>query len=150
MESRESYHISLKIFINNSSNETLILTAVNNGTFAGYHDLPGGRIDKHEFSVPLLSILQREIEEEVGLTGIVINPKPVAVGRHLILSKFTIEKSRDIPVFYVFYEGTLSSGDVKISDEHGGYKWVDLSKIDLEKYFTSGILEGVRMYLQSK
>lgn len=150
IENRESYHVSLKIFINNTANETLVLSAADNGTFSGFHDLPGGRIDKQEFKVPLLDILEREIEEEVGLSGITIKPTPVAVARHLILSKFTIEKTKDIPVFYVFYEGALSSGDIKISDEHGGYEWVDLNKIDLEKYFTSGILDGVKMYLQSK
>lgn len=147
-EARESYHVSLKIFLNNSKGETLVLAAVDNGTFAGYHDLPGGRIDKEEFNTPLLDILKREVEEEVGIKDIVINPKPIAVARHLILSKFTIEKNRDIPVFYVFYEGRHLEGEPMISEEHKGVQWVNLREIELEKYFTSGILDGVKSYLE--
>lgn len=149
-ENRESYQVSLKIFINNSEGETLVLASVDHGTFAGYYDFPGGRIDKQEFAIPLLDILNREIEEEVGLKGVIINPNPVAVSRHLILSKFTIEKVRDIPVFYVFYEGQYVTGEPTVSDEHKGVQWLKLADINLEQYFTSGILDAVKIYLSNK
>ncbi len=147
LETRESYHISLKVFLKNAEGKTLVLTSLSTGTFGGYHDFPGGRIEQDEFNTPLLEILEREVQEEVGISDITINPHPVSVGRHLILSKFTIEKNKDVPVFYVFYEGTCNADNVSISEEHEGSEWVDLKEVDLKKYFTSGILEGVMAYL---
>lgn len=148
VDNREFYHVSLKLFIKNSEGKTLVLKAIDNGTFAGYHDFPGGRIDKDEFKTPMIDILQREVLEEVGDVEVSINPVPVAVGRHLILSKFTATKEKDIPVLYLFFEASYIKGDPTISNEHSGIEWVDLESIDLERYFTSGILEAVKMYLK--
>lgn len=51
-------------------------------------------------------------------------------------------------VIYLFFEAEYVKGEVKISDEHTGFVWLDFSKIQLEKYFKSGNLEGIMMYLQ--
>lgn len=147
LETRESYHISLKLLLKNSEGKILVLTSLSTGTFGGYHDFPGGRIEQDEFNTPILDILKREVEEETGITDFIINPNPVSVGRHLILSKHTIEKNKDVPVFYVFYEGACKTENVIISEEHEGAQWLDLREIELDKYFNSGILEGVKAYL---
>jgi hypothetical protein len=47
----------------------------------------------------------------------------------------------------VFFEAEYFGDEIKISDEHTDHKWLDLDKIELEKYFKSGILEGIKMYL---
>lgn len=140
---RDFYHISLKAILKNKNGEVLVLKADSNGTFAGFYDLPGGRIDEDEFAIPLSEILKREITEEIGEAEISINEIPVGVGRHCI-KKEHANSEKDIRVFYVLYEVGLETGNVNISDEHEGFEWVNLNKIEIEKYFTSGLLDGVR------
>jgi 8-oxo-dGTP diphosphatase len=147
MSKRDFYNVSLKAILKNAEGKVLILKADSVGTFAGFYDLPGGRIDEDEFSVPLVEILKREIAEETGIDGMQINDVPVAVGRHCIKADEASD-FKDIHIFYVFYEVQIKSNDVAISDEHEGFEWVDLKSIELEKYFISGILEGIRMYLK--
>ena len=78
-----------------------------------------------------------------------INSKPVAIGRHLIAAHLT-RAARDLHVLYIFFEATLIGGDLKISDEDTGQTWLDLNTIDPKDYFTSGLLEGIEMYLSQK
>ncbi len=99
---RGIYQVSLKLLLKNNKGEILALKAADNGSYAGYHDLPGGRIDADEFNTDFTEIIEREVKEEIG--------------------------------------------DIKISDEHSNFKWLNLKDIKLEEYFTSGILEGVKMY----
>lgn len=144
---RDFYHVSLKAILKNKNGEVLVLKADSNGTFAGFYDLPGGRIDEDEFTTPLSEILKREIAEEIGEAEILINGIPVGIGRHCI-KKEHANSEKDVHVFYVVYEVQLETGNVNISEEHEGFEWIDLNKIELEKYFTSGLLEGVKMYLK--
>jgi 8-oxo-dGTP pyrophosphatase MutT (NUDIX family) len=146
---RDFYQISLKAILRNTKGQVLILKALGHGTFAGFYDLPGGRIDEDEFSTSLAEVLKREVIEETGLTNFEINENPVAVGRHCI-KKEHAKSEKDIHVLYVFYEVDLKEYAVKISAEHEGFEWIDLESADLEKYFTSGILDGLKMYLLKK
>lgn len=116
------------------------------GTYERFFDLPGGRIDDSEFRTPLTEIVKRELKEECGVTDVTIDPKPVAYGRHLVPAKQE-KLDHDVHVLYLFFEATLDSGEITISEEHTSYEWVDLKSLPLEKYFTSGILEGVKMLL---
>lgn len=140
------YQISLKAIIKNNRGEILVLEANFSGTMKGFYDLPGGRIDADEFTVPFSEIIKREILEEVGNINFNLNPKPVAVGRHFIPASIA-KSGLDIHVLYLFFEAEYLGGEVVISEEHLGFRWVDLSKETLEKLFTSGILEGIKMYL---
>jgi 8-oxo-dGTP pyrophosphatase MutT (NUDIX family) len=83
---RDFYQISLKLLLKNNNGEVLALKSVDNGSYAGYYELPGGRIDTDEFAIDFIDILNREALEEIGNSDFKINPKPVAVGRHLIPS----------------------------------------------------------------
>jgi 8-oxo-dGTP diphosphatase len=136
---KDKYQVSLKLILKNINGEILAHNAAENCSFTGYFDLPGGRIDTDEFATGLDQILAREVKEELGEVRFVFHPKPVAVGRHQI--------ANGTRVIYLFFEGNYSSGDITISNEHQGYEWLDLGKIKLEKYFKSGILDGIRMYL---
>lgn len=149
MPKRDFYQVSLKLILKNNEDEILILNGHSGGTFAGFFDLPGGRIDEEEFTVPVEKIIQREIAEEIGNIEVSVNPKPVAIGRHLIPASITREK-KDVHIFYVFFEAKHVGGEIKISAEHEGSKWVDLNKDDPSKLFTSGILEGINIYLSKK
>lgn len=146
MSKKDSYQISLKVILKNKKGEVLIMNGHPKGSFAGFYDLPGGRIDENEFDVSFASIIQRELKEEVGNVKILLNHKPVAMGRHLVPASLINEK-KDVHVLYIFFDAKYVSGKIKISEEHIGFEWVNLKKIKLNKYFTSGILEGINMYL---
>lgn len=145
MAERDSYQVSLKLLLKNGAGQTLVLKASGRGSFSGFYDLPGGRIDVEEFTVPLADVIRREVAEELGTVAFNVDPKPVAVGRHLIAAKSSAD--RDTHVLYLFFEARYVSGDIQISDEHESIQWVDLQAIELGRYFKSGILEGVQMYL---
>ena len=145
---KDLYQISLKLILKNDKDEVLILNAIRGGTFEGFHDLPGGRIDVDEFRVDFEDVLRREVKEELGDINVDISMIPVSTGRHLIpasLSSTGIEAH----VLYLFFDGRYLSGEIKISEEHWGYKWVNLKEIVLEEYFNSGILEGVKKYVNN-
>lgn len=145
---RDFYQVSLKLFLRNKEDEVLLLKDVPSGILEGSYDFPGGRIDVDEFNIPFSEILEREAQEEIGDVKFELSQSPVALGR---LETF-ISKERPnqkLHVLYVFFEGKYLGGDVKISPEHTGYKWLNLKKIPLDKFFKNGILEGVEMYLKN-
>jgi len=143
---RDFYQISLKLILKNGKGEMLLMKAQNKDTYAGFYDLPGGRINVDEFEVPLPDILRREVREEIGNVQYDLNLRPVAVARHLIPASISVHK-RDVHVLYLLYEGLYKSGEVIISREHTGLLWVDPQKVQLERYLKSGNLEGMLMYL---
>ena len=124
----------------------MILKSNKDGSYAGFYDVPGGRIDADEFSVSFEKIVKRELEEEIGSIDYKLNPKPAAISRYLLPAKFNRSK-KDIHVLYIFFEAQYENGDIKISDEHEDHLWLNLSNQPLEKYFNSGILDGIKMYL---
>lgn len=140
------YQVSLKVIMKNTKGEVLGLREVDKGSMKGYFDLPGGRIDADEFYIPFDEIIKREIREEVGDVYYTLNNSPVALGRHLIPSHLT-SSGKNINVIYIFFEAKYLKGEIEINDEHLGFEWIEISKIKLEDYFDSGILEGMRMYL---
>jgi len=146
MPKKDLYQVSLKVILKNDKDEVLILNGHPRGSFAGFYDLPGGRIHEDEFTISYAEIIQREIAEEIGDAKILLNPKPVAIGRHFTPASMTSEK-KDARIFYVFFEAKLVGGEIKISKEHDGFKWVNLNEHEPEKLFKSGILEGIKMYL---
>ena len=146
MANHDLYQISLKVFLKNKAGEILILKSNKDGSYAGFYDVPGGRIDADEFSVSFEKIVKRELEEEIGSIDYKLNPKPAAISRYLLPAKFNRSK-KDIHVLYIFFEAQYENGDIKISDEHEDHLWLNLSNQPLEKYFKSGILEGIKMYL---
>ena len=143
----DKYQVSLKVFIKNEKDEVLALKASDTGTMAGYYDFPGGRIDAEEFRTPFTDIVAREIAEECGEVEFELGDRPVALGRHLIPAD-PEKNAPEIHVLYVFFEAGMQKVSVTVSDEHTGYRWFDLSNTELEKYFTSGNLEGAKMYLR--
>lgn len=139
------YQVSLKVFLKNPAGRVLVLKTPESGSYKGFYDLPGGRIDVDEFNLPFTEVLYREIQEEVGNVDCLIRKNPTSLGRHFV-PKGPLRVD-DMHFLYVFFEGEYRGGDVQISDEHTGYEWVDLKTILLEDYFMSGILEGVQGYL---
>jgi len=145
-EEKDFYQVSLKLLLKNSKGEVLVLKALDRATYAGYYDLPGGRINIGEFKIDFSVILAREVAEEIGDIKYKLHSKPVAIGRHLIPATISSLK-KDTHVLYLFFEAQYLSGEITISKEHADYKWLDLTKSELNEYFISGILEGIEMYL---
>ncbi len=146
---RDHYQVSLKVLIKNEHGEVLALNAIQSGSFAGYFDLPGGRIDVSDFSTPLLDILRREIREELGDILVDIQETPVAVGRHLIGAESEKSEGESIHVMYLFFEAKYQGGNIRTTNEHSGFRWLDLHKHKLPDLFKSGLLEGVLMYVKN-
>lgn len=87
---------------------------------AGKWDLPGGKVDPGE---AIDAALVREVAEECGIV--------ISVDRVLGAAESDTPTKK---VVYVIFGGRHISGEVRLSEEHDGYKWVfreDLAKADL-------------------
>ena len=79
-----------------------------------YWDLPGGRM---EFGENAEETLKREIQEELGVH---VNPiKLIDTWNHVRDNNFHIAG--------VVYYCQLESNDIRLSDEHDGYEWIDIN-----------------------
>lgn len=139
---RDFYQVSLKLILKNEDGKILIMKGAKGGTYDGYYDLPGGRIDTDEFITPIEDIIDREVKEEIGDIEYSLSKNPVSIGRHPL-----IKHDKEIHILYVFFVAQYISGDIKISDEHGSFEWIKLSEIEPSKYFKSGLLEGIKGYI---
>lgn len=148
MSQIDLYQISLKAIVEDLEGKMLLLHNLPTSAFAGYFDIPGGRVDIGEFKTDFFEILGREIREELG-EGFKVEFKstlPVALSRELLEARYAkdgVEKH----VLNLFYAGKYVTGEVKLSEEHPGYDWIDLKGKKLEEYFTSGMLDGMKQYL---
>jgi len=142
-----SFHISLKLILENEWGEILGLKCVNEGYLAGFYDFPGGRINSDELELAYEEIIAREMAEEVG--GAVeyeVDLHPVSICKNVYFSE-TLD--RENCIFMILFKAKYLGGDIQISDEHIGYKWLDLKSEPASKYFTRGFLEGVERYLET-
>ena len=146
---KDFYQVSLKVFLENDKGEVLGLRAARGGSYEGFYDLPGGRIDIGEFETPFEDIIKRELQEEIGEVEYDLVLKPVALGRNENPNKES-PLGGLVHIFNVFFEASYKSGEIKISEEHTDFKWIKLEKENLDKYFKFAILEGAKMYLESK
>lgn len=109
-------------------------------------DFPGGKIQEGEAkdgdASSLIRSLQREVKEETGLDIEVFNP--FAVWYHEFPKR---HRNYGKVVYLVAFKCKNISGELKLSDEHDNFKWVDgdnYKEVDdgsdyfdvLKKYFT--------------
>ncbi|MFT9497964.1 NUDIX hydrolase [Anaerosolibacter sp.] len=78
-----------------------------------WFDLPGGRM---EFGETAEETLIREVHEETGLTV-----KPIKL---LDTWNYITE---DYQITGIIYSCEIDKGEVVLSDEHDGYKWLEIS-----------------------
>lgn len=141
------FNVSLKLILENERGEILGMKCKNEGYLAGFYDFPGGRINSDELQAPFKQIIDRELAEEVGQdVKYKIDSRPVSASKQVFFSN-TLK--RENCMFMVFFKAKYLGGEIKISDEHIGYKWLDLKKDSAEKYFTGGFLEGIKAYLRN-
>ena len=93
------------------------------GTNVGKYDMPGGRITPGE---PFAEALQREVLEESGLKVTVGQPIYVAEWRPVV-------KGVQLHIVGIYFL-CEASGEVKLSDDHDDYKWIEASEIPKYKF----------------
>lgn len=145
MDNHAIFQVSLKIIMKNNQGEILILKNLDESSMPGFYDFPGGRISESEISEDFVTIMHREITEEIG-RGLKykIHNMPVSSTIHNYNSK---THGKTMHILWLFFEAEFIKGDIKISNEHLEYMWVKLSSENVSKYFTGGPLEGVKKYL---
>lgn len=79
-------------------------------------DLPGGRM---EFGETAEETLKREIMEELG-----VEIKPIK-----LIDTWNYMPYETYQTVGVIYHSEIISGEITISDEHDGYKWIDVNDI---------------------
>lgn len=111
---------------------------------SGEGDLPGGRMNQKEFFENWIDSLKRELQEELGDDiQLKIFPEVVLVHKHMVnLGKH--------PCIILGYDCEYISGDIKISDEHDYFKWVDISTFQAEGFFSEYMLEAMQKYLSKQ
>lgn len=139
MNDKDTYFVAVKVFLEREGK--LLILKDNFGDW----DLPGGRIKKDEFETPLDQIIKRKMSEELGDDVRYTIGKPVVFMRHE--RQEAISGNPTVRIFAVGYSGTLNGGEIKISQRHTEFLWVDPKNFKPENYFKGGWLKGVQEYL---
>ena len=134
-----SYHVGLKVLLK-KGNELLFLIERDGKSF----DLPGGRIDDTEHTVPLSTIIEREVHEELGSELRYTLGKPLFQFRRHI-------KAKGLHVFITVYAAEFLSGEVVLSDEHTGYQWISPQDFewDEERFVSREEYQAFKDYFES-
>jgi 8-oxo-dGTP diphosphatase len=139
------FHLGIKALIRNRSGEILLLK-INKEALKGYigeayWDIPGGRIHKN---ASVEQTLQREVEEETGLTGISHISKLDMVLSNSI--RIPLKDGGDVGLILAIYICDVSNYEtISISEEHTEYRWfspadaAELLKIKYPAEFTDKI-----------
>ena len=102
-------------------NKILIMKRKDADVFSGYWDVPGGKLESED---TLFEAIEREIKEESGL-----ELKKILL--MMSTSKFTGSMG-DHPIIFRNIYLCLAEGEVKLSNEHSEYLWVESE--DLKNY----------------
>ena len=90
------------------------------GSKKDYWDLPKGHIEKNE---DILNTVKREVFEETGLSDV-----KIIGGFNKTIKYFFTVQGKTIFKTVVFYLVETKITEVKISEEHTGYKWLSIGE----------------------
>jgi 8-oxo-dGTP pyrophosphatase MutT (NUDIX family) len=141
-EQKDSYFVAVKVFLERDGK---VLICKDN---FGDWDIPGGRIKKDEFDVPLEQIIRRKMSEELGDDIQYAIGKPILFMRHERIE--VAPGNPTVRIFAIGFEGKLESGEVKLSPRHTELLWVDPKDFKPEDYFKGGWLKGMQEYIALK
>lgn len=111
----DNFRNAAKAFIVKDNKLLLLKRRPNDVHKPGAWDIPGGRLEQGEDP---FTGLQRETKEETGLDIEIIKP--------LDIHYFVRDDGQQITL--LIFLCSLRSHDVKLSQEHTEYKWVDLKE----------------------
>lgn len=114
-----NFRIGVKAFIVEDGKILFIRRRANDSHNADMWDLPGGRIELGED--PRLGLI-RETKEETSLDIELVLP--------LDVQHFTRQDGQMITLLFFLCKKT--SGEIRLSEEHQEYKWLDLKNPDEE------------------
>lgn len=125
----KTFKINQHALLRNSSNKILILQQDDKWM------LPGGRIEEGAISTE--EELKREIREEAGIEGV------------LIEGVLDVGISFSGETFLVTYKVRIGSDpEVRISNEHTDYAWVDQENINDYDFHYSDVKQKIISYLE--
>jgi len=142
----QTFHVGLKAFIADKD-QLLILEDTD-----GLWELPGGRTEKREIRKDLKDILAREVREELGKnfhyeTGPIFHawirkPDPT------IEDVAEVYRDEDFCIFLIGFLCTFKGGEIELSPEHKGFRWVNKDEI-AELKFESSYENAIKYYFQT-
>ncbi len=140
MSEKDLYFVAVKVFLEDNGKLFIFQDGF------GDWDLPGGRIKKDEFGVPLEQVVRRKMSEELG-DGVKYKlGKPVVHLRHERVEN--APGNPTVRIFAVGYKAEYEGGEIKLPSHHKQMLWVDMNNFKPEDYFTGGWLNGVKEYLE--
>ncbi|MCL1902208.1 MAG: NUDIX domain-containing protein [Alphaproteobacteria bacterium] len=110
--------VAVKAIIQKDGKVLALKRSTRVGVVPGTWDIPGGRID---FGETPIDAIAREIMEETGLS--------VKIGTPWSTWTFMIDNS-DVQVVGVTMLAEYIGGEIKLSDEHLEYRWIDPSEFE--------------------
>jgi 8-oxo-dGTP diphosphatase len=110
--------VAAKAVIINEKGRVLVVREAGtykDGTQTGNYGIPGGRLEPGE---NYHKGLHREVKEETGLVVEILHPIYVGEWRPVI-------KSEPYQIIAIFTVCKAEATDVRLSEEHDDYKWID-------------------------
>lgn len=138
---RDLYFVAVKIFLEKDGDLFIFKDRYDEW------DIPGGRIQKHEFDVPLKNVIARKIEEELGPAVKYKLGEPLVFMRH---ERREVGAKKKIRIFAIGYSAKYLGGNIKISSQHTEYRWVPIRSFNPAVLFRGGWLNGIREFLKLK
>ena len=137
---RDLYYVAVKVFLERGGKVFIFKDRY------GDWDIPGGRIQRHEFKIPFERVIARKIREELGQKVRYRLGEPTVFMRHERRERFL--RGAKVRIFAIGYRGTHLGGEIRLSPQHTEYRWVSKRGFRPERYFKGGWLAGIREYLR--
>jgi len=139
-DEKDNYFIAVKVFLEKEGKFLIFKDGF------GQWDIPGGRIKKSEFNVPLEQIVARKLSEELGDNIKYGLGKPILFMRHERIE--STPGNPTVRIFAIGYQAVLKEGEICMTSHHTELLWADPMKINPNNYFIGGWLKGVQEYIE--
>lgn len=136
-EPRDLYFVAMKVLLRDG--DKMLITH----DIFGQWDIPGGRIQKHEFDAPLEQVIARKTQEELGDDVKYELGEPKVFFR---VERLEHSSQSTVRIFAVGYEAKYLGGEVRLGEHHDKSEWVDVRTFRPADYFEGGWLKGIEEY----
>jgi len=142
MAAYATYFVSLKVLLRTGDKGLFLRCGKDHWCGAPHWDWPGGRIDSAENETAISEIIKREVEEELG-KDLKYNLGSLAFQFRRYLPRI------DKWIFINVYEAEHVSGEIKLSNEHSDFEWIDFKNtmFDCKDFCNKEMYQGLMQYL---